>query len=332
MPHWLNNWFVWCNNTKPFFFRTLFDYRNLMFWFPLLCSALRKKIMRYGSDEIVISSFAAVKNVISIKRPVSLEIKSPATSIDKTKNNDIRRPVSHLYLHSPMQYIRENYEENYNKLSFPIKQFYRLATQYLRPWDRATRHYDRVEANSHYTAALAKKLYSIDAQVRYPQLNSAFFAQTPVGAPKNYFVFVGRVQRYVREIDKIIALFNATGEHLLIIGDGPDMAYAQSIAGPTITFLGQITDVAQKIEIMRHARGCINLAKESFGLVTAESLCLGVPVFGYAGGATPELVTDGLDGVLVQEKDAVGLAAGWKRFVQMDVVKGEIAARIREKL
>ena len=66
---------------------------------------------------------------------------------------------------------------------------------------------------------------------------------------------------------------------------------------------------------MRDARGCINLAKESFGLGTAESLCLGVPVFGYAGGATPELVKDGIDGILVRDKTATTLAAGRKSFV-----------------
>ena len=56
------------------------------------------------------------------------------------------------------------------------------------------------------------------------------------------------------------------------------MEYAKSIAGPTIIFLGLITDVQEKIDIMKHAKGLINLAKESFGIATAESLCLGVPV------------------------------------------------------
>lgn len=309
--------------TKPFFWKTLLDYRNLMFWFPVLCGVLRRKIVRYGAEEVVISSFAAAKN---IKRPVSSGIQSYNASIDKSSIAYPKRPVSsrrktHLYLHSPMQYIWENYIENYSKLRFPIKQFYWLATRYLRPRDRAPRSYDHIEANSAYTARVAAELYGrdpMDIHVRFPRMHPAFFSATIATSPKDYFVFVGRVQRYVREIDKIIALFNASGEKLLIIGDGPDMDYAKSIAGPTITFLGQINDVHEKLEIMRHARGCINLAKESFGLVTAESLCLGVPVFGYAAGATPELVRDGIDGVLVETKDATGLAEGWRRFLTME--------------
>jgi glycosyltransferase involved in cell wall biosynthesis len=242
-----------------------------MFRFPLLCRMLRHKIINYHADEVVISSFAAVKNIVTphphgpaTKRPVSIALK-----------------VS-LYLHSPMQYVWENYDENIKKLQFPIKQFYMRATRYLRPWDLRERHYDTVCANSEYTAALAKKLYVIDAAILYPALDPIYFTTPAASSPKNYFVFVGRVQRYVREIDTIIALMNASGEHLLVIGDGPDMAYAQSIAGPTITFLGQINDVTEKMRIVREARGCINLAKESFGLGTAEALCLGVPVFGYA--------------------------------------------------
>lgn len=53
--------------------------------------------------------------------------------------------------------------------------------------------------------------------------------------------------------------------------------------------MGKITQVDEKIALMKYARGMINLAKESFGIATGEALCLGVPVFGYNGGATPEL-------------------------------------------
>jgi len=61
-----------------------------------------------------------------------------------------------------MQYIRENYEENVAKLSFPIKQIYQFAAIYLRPWDKKHRHYDVVLCNSNYTAKLAKQLYGLE--------------------------------------------------------------------------------------------------------------------------------------------------------------------------
>jgi hypothetical protein len=122
---------------------------------------LRKEIEKYKANEVVISSFAAVKNVVPTKRPISLHIKKNDSQVDIHKNELIKRPVSRitLYLHSPMQYIRENYEENMNKLSFPIKQLYQFAATYLRPRDKKSRHYDVVLCNSNYTAKLAKQLY-----------------------------------------------------------------------------------------------------------------------------------------------------------------------------
>lgn len=135
LPRRLNNRFIVCNTRKLFLLSTLFDYRNLMFWFPFLTRRLSRKIKRYHPDHIIISSFAAAKNI------------------------DTRIAKTTLYLHCPMQYIRENYHENLQKLSFPIKQIYQLAAQFLRPRDKKKRSYDEVFFNSEYTEVIAKKLY-----------------------------------------------------------------------------------------------------------------------------------------------------------------------------
>lgn len=221
-----------------------------------------------------------------------------------------------------MQYIRENYEENVHKLRFPIKQFYMLAAQYLRPRDKKKRSYDTVFFNSEYTEAVAHKLYGLEWEIKYPPLNEAF-RNAPVSEPENYFIFVGRVVKYVRQIDKIIELFNETREPLVIVGDGPDMAYAQSIAGPTIIFTGQIDDVEEKKKLIARSRGLINIAKESFWLVTAEALCCGVPVFGYNGGATPYLINE-KNGVLVDERSPASLRSWFAVLRKKEFSREEI--------
>ena len=308
LPRWLNNIFIVCNARRLFFLSTLFDYRNLMFWFPLLTNILRRKIIQYNPDEVIISSFAAVKNIGSFQ-----QIGAATT----------------LYLHSPMQYIRENYEENLHKLRFPIKQFYMLAAQYLRPRDKQKRTYDKVFFNSEYTQKLAQTLYGLHWEVKYPPLHHAF-RNAWIDEPENYFIFIGRVVKYVREIDKIIHLFNETREPLLIVGDGPDMGYAQSIAGPTIIFTWQIDDVEEKKKLLARSRGVINIAKESFGLVTAEALCCGVPVFGYDGWATPYLV-DEESGVLVDQKSAEILHAWFTAFKKKTFPREKIQNAAQKK-
>ena len=298
LPLRLNNVFVYFNSHKIPLLSTLFDYRNLMFWFPLLCKMLRRKIKRYNPEEIVISSFAAVKNVV---RP---------WNHSQHKQNS----KTTLYLHSPMQYIWENYNENLKKLQFPIKQLYIFATKYLRPRDKQTRHYDTILCNSNYTAELAKQLYLVEWQVEYPTIHWAFMAEYPVDNPKEYFIFVWRVQRYVREIDRVITLCNTKQIPLIVIGNWPDIEYAKTLAGPTILFVGHIQHVHEKIAIMKYARGIINLAKESFGMATAEALCLGIPVFGYNGWATRELVNN-TNWILVADKSPETLQEWFDKFL-----------------
>ncbi len=288
LPIRLNNIFIYFNTRKIPILSALFDYRNLMFWFPVLCRMLRKKIERYNADEILISSFAAAKNII---KDTSSLFPSPYSLSPKVT----------LYLHSPMQYIRENYEENVKKFSFPIKQLYQFATTYLRPRDKKSRHYDVVLCNSNYTAKLAKQLYGLEWQVSYPIVDKLFFNEPVEVISKEYFVFVWRIQKYVREIWTIIDACNQTHSSLVVIWDWPDMDYAKSIAWPTIIFVWRIDDVSEKVAIMKHAKWLINIAKESFGLGTAEALCLWVPVLGYNWWATPELV-DESNWVLIDDK------------------------------
>lgn len=317
LPSWINHLFVFFSQHHIPVLSKLFDYRNLMFWFPVLCRILRHKIQQFQPDHIIIDSFAAVKNII---KPGKNQHQLPQDS----------KPHTTLYLHSPMQYIRENYDENISKLWVPIKQLYQFATSYLRPWDTLQRTYDVVLCNSNYTAELAKQLYNIDWQVSYPQIDKAFTEEPLIEYPKDYYIFVWRVQRYVREVDTVIHICNATRTSLIVMWDGPDMDYARSIAWPTILFVGKITQVDEKIALMKYARGMINLAKESFGIATGEALCLGVPVFGYNGGATPELV-DSQNWYLVKHKDLTTLIENFQEFRVTDFDRLAIAANARKK-
>ncbi len=269
LPHRINRLFVYWARSWWYPMRWLFDYRNLLFFYPLLCRLLRRKIQQATPDRLVISSFAAAKNLV----PISWR-EIPTT----------------LYLHSPMQYIWENYSEYMQKLSWLKKMLFQFATSYLRPRDKKSRLYETVYANSRYTASCAQTYYSIDARVWYPPLDTRFFSSPVVTVPRDYFVYVGRLVRFIREVDVIIEMCNTMQLPLLILWSWPDEDYLKSIAWPTITFVWQVTDVEEKIEIVKHARWLINLAKESCGIATMEAVCLWVPVFWYAQWGSDEIV------------------------------------------
>ncbi len=64
---------------------------------------------------------------------------------------------------------------------------------------------------------------------------------------------------------------------------------------------------------------------------TAEALLLGVPVFGFAGGATPSLVNED-SGFLVRSKSLVHLKKDFEKFIARTWNRKQIAIHARRKL
>lgn len=58
-----------------------------------------------------------------------------------------------------------------------------------------------------------------------------------------------------------------------------------------------------------------SLVPESFGLVVLEAFSAGRPAVVFSSGALPELVRDGVDGVVVPRRDAASLAGVLQRFI-----------------
>ena len=65
--------------------------------------------------------------------------------------------------------------------------------------------------------------------------------------------------------------------------------------------------------------------------MTAEALLCGVPVFGYQGGATPELV-DEASGVLSKSLDEEVLSQSFQEFVHKEFDRQAIQTRARKLL
>ncbi|MEI7562935.1 MAG: glycosyltransferase [bacterium] len=242
LPRRVNKLFLFCSTRKIFFLSWLLDYRNLMFFYPILIKRLSYKIKQYHPDHITISSFAIAKNI------------TPVSGVKTT-----------LYLHSPMQYIWSHYDEYKTKLTGIKGKLFRRIAGKLRKRDLKYTKFDTIMANSEYTAKLAEELYGMHKiSVSYPHINPLFTQTNIVETPLSYFVYVGRLVNFVRESDVIIHLFNALGLPLIMMGSGPDELHLKSIAKSNIIFVGWISDVSERVKIMSQARGLINLTKESF--------------------------------------------------------------------
>jgi hypothetical protein len=306
LPWWINNIFLYFTNHKFPILSQIFDYRNLIFFYPSLTRLLSKKIKKYKPDHITISSFAISKNI---------------TIPDWCK--------SKLYLHSPMQYIRSHYDEYTNKIKWRKWLLFKLIVKKLRKRDKKFTKFDVCYANSNYTTKLAKEIYWIDCQIKYPKVNKEYFDTMISTNPKDYYVYVWRLVNFVRESDLIIKLFNQIRLPLIVIWSWPDELYLKSIAWDTIIFTWRWP--TWMIDIIKNSKWLINLTKESFGLWTAEALLLWVPVFGYNQWATTELV-DKDSWILVDNKYMKTLIEKLQEFTNIKRNREIIAQNIRKRL
>ncbi len=306
LPKWINQIFLFFTKRKIKVLSAIFDYRNLMVFYPRLMRLLSLKIKKRKPEEIQISSFAIAKNIT----PISWV------------------PM-HLYLHSPMQYIWSHYAEYHEKLTWWKGRLFDKIVPMLRKWDQKFTKFDTVVCNSHYTQKLAKDLYGLESSVSYPKIADQYWYAGISSQPMPYCVYVGRLVNFVRETGLIIQLFNRLNLPLIVIGSGPDEMELKALAGDTIIFTGRNPE--GMTEIIRDSAGLINLTKESFGIWTVEALLMGVPVLGFSEGATAELVDED-SGILAKSKKIEDLEQDLRRFLPKKFERKLISERIREKL
>lgn len=127
-------------------------------------------------------------------------------------------------------------------------------------------------------------------------------------SPGDHLVFVGRISREKRP-DRAVEIANALGMKLKVAAkiDEADQAYyydeiAPLFDNPLVEFLGEL-DEARKLELMGTARALLMPIDwpEPFGLVAIEAMACGTPVLAFRRGSMPEVIDDGVTGLLVED-------------------------------
>ena len=138
----------------------------------------------------------------------------------------------------------------------------------------------------------------------------------PGYAPQPYLAFLGRVSPEKR-LDRAIAIATAVGLPLRVAAkvDQADQSYWQEVieplvrGNPLVEFIGEVDD-AGKQELLANALALLFPIDwpEPFGLVMIEANACGTPVIAWREGSTPEIIQNGVNGVLVSSIEAAAEA------------------------
>jgi glycosyltransferase involved in cell wall biosynthesis len=189
---------------------------------------------------------------------------------------------------------------------------------YIRIWDAgAAGRVDAYIANSRFVARRIERIYGKTASVVYPPVELERFR--PGLKRGEHYLVVGRMVPYKRT-DLAVVACTRLGLPLKVVGDGPELDRLKRLAGPTVEFLGRLTDERVALE-MGSARALLFCGEEDFGITPVEAQAAGTPVIAYGRGGALETVAppDGEDasgatGLFFRDPTAESLAEALLRF------------------
>lgn len=205
--------------------------------------------------------------------------------------------------------------------------------------DRALRRVDALVCPSSYLAELAvswgvpaERVTVIpNAAPPLPSLPDRDEARARFGIERPTLAFAGRITRQKALEVGLEALARVEGVDLLIAGDGPDLPEVRRESSARglddrVQFLGPL-DREGVLALFRAADAALLTSSwENFPHTVVEALAVGTPVVATAVGGVPEVVHDGVNGLLVPSGDVDALVAAIARAVGDSALRERLAS------
>ncbi len=221
------------------------------------------------------------------------------------------------YCHSPMRFAW-NFAEYSAREELPplLRRLLAPFMAWLRRWDRRTaQQIDAIAVNSRAVADRVLRFWGRHSTVIHPPVAVDRASLVPPEEVGDYFLVVSRLVHYKR-LDLVIEAANALRLPLKIVGDGRARLALERLAGPTVQFLGSVSD-DDKFALYARCRAAIFPAEDDFGIAQVEVQAAGRPAIALARGGALETVIDGVTGLLFPEQTVESLLVALRRFDHM---------------
>jgi lipopolysaccharide/colanic/teichoic acid biosynthesis glycosyltransferase/glycosyltransferase involved in cell wall biosynthesis len=208
------------------------------------------------------------------------------------------------YVHSTLRYAHEA-QDTYES-SVPGghlgRALFRGTAHYLRRWEAAASARPHVLiANSTYTRQRILRYYQRDAQVIEPPIETRRFERAAelalASEPRPPYLLVSALVPNKR-VDLALRAFEGRPERLVVVGEGPERARLERLAGPNTTLLSRV-DEGELAALFARCRALLHTGIDDFGMVMVEALAAGRPVLACAEGGALDIVRDGETGLLI---------------------------------
>ena len=239
------------------------------------------------------------------------------------------KPGAHVCLcNAPTHYYWSRYESYLADPGFPTgfnwlaRVGLKVLVAPMRRWDRkAAQNPDHYVAISSHIQDEIKKYYGRDSDVIHPPVDIARF-ENLASSERHGFVAAGRLTPYKR-IDLAVDACTELNLPLTVIGDGPDYEKLRKMAGPTITFTGQLSDEELALQFAS-ASALIFPGLDDFGITPVEAMAAGTPVIAYKAGGALDYVIPGKTGEFFDEQTVDSLAQALQALKSSNYSSGDI--------
>lgn len=224
------------------------------------------------------------------------------------------------YCHAPTHYYWSRYDQYMKQPGIGVgfnwigRWGLKLLAGPMRKWDyAAAQRPDYIIANSTHIKNEIKKYYDRESTVIFPPVYMERFQKPHNMKRKRKGLLISGRQTPYKRFDIAIEACTKLDIPLTVIGEGPDHARLRHLAGPTVTFLGRVSDEVLEEEFAS-AKALIFPGLDDFGITPVEAMAAGTPVIAYKAGGALDYILPGKSGEFFEQATADSLITAIKAF------------------